>query len=97
METATLTTLSDFILNEAALIIDDWIDKVMRVPQARELDRPTLIDHMPDLIRQLGQSVRKHEDLVINASNGNGTCEAHGSLRFQAGFDVVEVMRSTTA
>jgi signal transduction histidine kinase len=47
---------------------------------------------MPDLIQQLAQVLRRHEDIVIDPSNANGTSEMHGSLRFQEGFDVVEVV-----
>jgi signal transduction histidine kinase len=97
METASLTRLSDLVLNESASIIENWIIRVMRVPQARELDRPTLTDHMPHLIEQLGRTLRKHEDLIIDTSNGNDTSQVHGTLRFQEGFDVVEVVAEYNA
>jgi signal transduction histidine kinase len=92
MQVSTLNRLSSLILDNVIEIIRQWTEKVMRVPQARQLDRPTLIDHMPDMIQHLGNTIRKHEELAIDSTTGNGTSEAHGALRFQAGFDVVEVV-----
>src|ERR1051326_587403 len=92
MTTSTLTLLSDLIQEDADIIIRQWITEVMRIPSARDVDRPTLIDHMPDLIEEIWRELRKHEEIAIDSSESNSTSEAHGALRFQAGFDLIEVV-----
>lgn len=99
MELATLNRMSTLISDESAQIIRNWADRVMSLPHAGGLTRPALIDHMPQLIDQLAEVVRKNEELVIDTdpSNGNGSSEAHGSIRFQEGFDIVEVVAEYNA
>jgi len=78
--------------------VHEWAAAVMRVPGAQQLSRPALIDHMPEMIRQIGETVRRQEELPIDTNgNGNGSSEAHGSLRFQAGFDIVGVVAEYNA
>jgi len=64
----------------------------MRIPSARELEYPTLIDHMPDLLEQICKGLRRQEEKPIDSNGHNGLSEAHGALRFEAGFDLVEVV-----
>src|SRR5690349_2884676 len=98
MKSSTIIRLSDLILDESSAIIRRWTEKVLRIASAREMDCPTLIDHMPKLIEQLALTIRDHEDLAIEVvSDGNGTSESHGSLRYQAGFDVIEVVAEYNA
>jgi len=92
MPVSTVVRFSDLIRQDRDLILRQWITEVMRVPGAKELDRPTLIDHMPQLIDDIWHGLRKQEDLDIANGNGNGTSEAHGVLRLHAGFDLVEVV-----
>src|ERR1051326_949401 len=99
MEVLNLNRMSTSIRNHSAQIISDWASKVMMLSRARQLDRPALIDHMPALIDEIAETIRKNEELSINcaSSNGNGTSEAHGSVRFQEGFDIVEVVAEYNA
>jgi two-component system phosphate regulon sensor histidine kinase PhoR len=92
MATSTLDRLSDLIRQDADLIVRQWTTEVMRVPSARDVDRPTLIDHMPDLVEEIWRGLRSHEQMAITNGNSNGASEAHGTLRFQTGFDLVEVV-----
>src|SRR3954470_18039466 len=92
MTTSTLNRLSDLIREDADVLIRQWITQVMRIPSAREVDGPTLLDHMPDLIEEIWRGLRKHEEMPIESSDSNGTSEAHGTIRFRNGFDLVEVV-----
>jgi signal transduction histidine kinase len=92
MSISTLTRLSDLIQQNSSLILREWAAEVMRVPSARDLDHPTLIDHMPDLLEEIRSGLRKQEDVAIDSADSNESSEAHGTLRFQAGFDLVEVV-----
>src|SRR5581483_537067 len=97
MTSSTLALLSGLIQEEADGIIRQWIIQVMRIPNAREMDRPTLIDHMPDLLEEIWKTLRNHEEMAIESGDSNGNSEAHGALRFQEGFDLVEVVAEYNA
>ncbi len=99
MELATLNRMSTLISDESAQIVKDWADRVMALPHGGSLTRPALIDHMPQLINHLAGVVRKNEELPIDTdpSNVNGSSEAHGSIRFEEGFDIVEVVAEYNA
>ncbi len=97
MDTRTLQRLSGLVLNDSPVIIREWINKVKLLASARELERPALVDHMPGLIEELGRALQKQETPSIGNSNGNGNSRAHGRLRFQAGFDITEVVAEYNA
>lgn len=64
MEFATVAKVSTLIREQSAQIIDNWAIRVMSMPHAQDLTRPALIDHMPQLIEQLAEVVRKNAELT---------------------------------
>jgi signal transduction histidine kinase len=92
MTTSTLTRISDLIRQNSQLILREWATEVMRIPSARDLDHPALIDHMPDLLEEIWRGLQRQEEVAIDSTDSNENSEAHGALRFQAGFDLVEVV-----
>jgi two-component system, OmpR family, phosphate regulon sensor histidine kinase PhoR len=92
MTTSTLNILSNLIRGDSELILREWTLRVLRIPSAREVDRPTLLDHMPMLIEELSTKLKRQEETAIDPADSNHCSEAHGTLRFQEGFDVVEVV-----
>jgi len=99
MKASTLVRLSDLILDESAAVLHAWTDKVQCMPTAREVASPVLIDHMPKILEQIGHAIRTQEEPRITpaTTNGNGSSKTHGALRYQAGFDIIEVVGEYSA
>ncbi len=58
---------------------------------------PEAMPYIVVIIDELADTLRRHEEMAIDSSDSNDTSEAHGTLRFQAGFDVVEVVAEYNA
>ncbi|HSU89330.1 MAG TPA: sensor histidine kinase [Terriglobia bacterium] len=73
-------------------LLKGWRDRVRLLPAARNLDTPTLNDHIPHLFDELTQ------DLVAGGTESlldlqlHDSPKIHGGLRLRAGFDIVEVV-----
>src|SRR5262245_40272219 len=77
--------------NRESLLID-WRLQVRRLPAAQNLDVPTLNDHIPPLVDELVEALRKGQtESVIDTHLHDGP-KIHGSMRLRAGFDIVEVV-----
>jgi two-component system, OmpR family, phosphate regulon sensor histidine kinase PhoR len=86
-----LEQLSTIILNERDALLDEWRKRVREFPAAQKLDAPTLNDHIPVLITELAEALRRSEpgDVV---DSGVLTPPAHGVQRFADGFDIEAVV-----
>lgn len=76
--------------NKAALL-EAWRAQVRQLPSARDLDVPTLNDHVPDLVDELVAALVSNSGESIAEALLEGTPPAHGVQRLQDGFDIVEV------
>ena len=83
----------------AALIIDgrdgvlkSWRAQVRALPSARGLDVPTLNDHIPGLLVELGAALLAGQDVPIAEALLNASPTAHGLQRVQDDFDIEEVV-----
>ena len=86
-----LVRLADLLLQERESLLREWRLQVCRLPSARHLDNPTLIDHIPTLVVEIAAALRADEKETIAES----ICEsspAHGLQRAADGFDIVEVV-----
>ena len=45
--------LADFLRTHRETILSDWLTAVLRLAPARRLDRPMLIDHLPQFLDDL--------------------------------------------
>src|SRR5262245_4194854 len=97
MTTSSLLLLSTCVREETDSILRRWAKDVMQLPSARGLDHPTLIDHMPTLVAEICNGLQKHEEPSIHNGSSNDPSEAHGVTRFQAGFDLIEVVAEYNA
>jgi len=73
-------------------VLLDWRQQVRRLPAARNLDVPTLNDHVPPLLDELTEALGsgKYQSLLdVQLENSP---RIHGSQRLRAGFDIVEVV-----
>jgi signal transduction histidine kinase len=92
MRLADLRQLADLIEARREHLLDVWRAKVRELPSAAQLDTPTLNDHMPALVDELVQSLRRISDESITETLLRGSPPEHGQQRQEEGFDIVEVV-----
>jgi len=88
------------ILNELARLLEQerddlllrWRDQVRSLPSARDLDTPTLNDHIPYLLAELETALRSGSDETIAQVLLDGSPPAHGLQRVKDTFDIEEVV-----
>ena len=73
-------------------LLTRWRQQVQQLPSARQLDVPTLIDHIPKLVGELVRALKAKSDLTIPEAIREDSPSAHGLQRLQDGFDIVEVV-----
>lgn len=92
MSTASLNRLGDLILDQSSELLAQWRRQVRQLPTARHLDRPTLDDHIPELLEELATALQGQSDDSIVDAMLEGTPPAHGLQRLSEGFDIAEVV-----
>lgn len=85
-----LQQLSTLLLDERETLLAHWRAKVLEIPAARKLDTPALNDHMPQFIAELAIALKRVEDGEPEPNVASPP--AHGSQRFEDGFDIEEVV-----
>jgi two-component system phosphate regulon sensor histidine kinase PhoR len=96
----TRNELSIDVLDELARLIDlqrdallgRWRSLVRALPSARDLDVPTLNDHIPQLLAELVTALRDGSDQSIAQALLVGSPPAHGVQRVNDAFDIEEVV-----
>ncbi len=84
--------LAQLIEQERDWLLDRWRGLVRELPAARELDVPTLNDHIPQLIVELASGLRSKSEETITDALVDGSPPAHGLQRVKDGFDIEEVV-----
>ena len=92
MTTGDLDKLAVLIRQEHQAILTRWRKQVRELPSARNLDIPTLNDHVPDLLDELAAALESRSDQTISEAVCEGSPPAHGRQRVQDGFDIEEVV-----
>jgi len=87
-----LEKLATLIEAEHDELLTRWRAQLRELPSARHLDTPTLNDHIPQFLRELARALRSEFDATIPEALSAGSPPAHGSQRFEDGFDIVEVV-----
>lgn len=88
MEEQNLLRLSTLIKNQHEELLARWRDQVRKLPGAAGLDTPTINNQVPELLDTLAESLKAENE----ARETNAISTEHGLLRWQAGFDVTEVV-----
>src|ERR1051325_5139652 len=88
MENQNLLHLSTLIQNQREKLLARWRQQVRLLPGAADLDAPTINNQVPELLNTLAESLRAENE----ARETNAISTEHGLLRWQAGFDVTEVV-----
>ncbi|HUJ25838.1 MAG TPA: ATP-binding protein, partial [Myxococcales bacterium] len=82
---------SDFLRERHEEIIARWEAQVRRLRPAKFLNRPTLLDHIPDFLRELADFVSQaRED--HDAAPPQGFPVVHAVERLDVGYDLTEVV-----
>src|SRR4029453_4324288 len=90
MSKENLNRLAALIVGEREQLLVNWRREVRRLPGAENLDTPTINDQVPELLDSLADAL-KRQDETANKETDSISAE-HGLLRWQAGFDVTEVV-----
>jgi two-component system, OmpR family, phosphate regulon sensor histidine kinase PhoR len=69
-----------------------WRRIVRALPSARQLDIPTLNDHIPGLLDELASALGSDTNQTIAEAVSEGCSPAHGLQRVQDAFDIEEVV-----
>jgi PAS domain S-box-containing protein len=87
--------LGDFIRDRREDILAEWLAEVRTLPVARGLDRPALIDHVPDVLERIAamaNSLAKGEP----PQPPNHEADLHAAIRLDEGFDLPQVVSEFT-
>jgi len=96
LSTENLHTLATLIRRERDTLLAQWRQEVRRLPVARDLDVPTLNNHIPDLLEELAYELDGSSDeSMIGELKKNPII--HGLDRLRLGFDVEEVVAEYNA
>ena len=87
-----LDKLAALIKQERHALLSRWRQQVRQLPSARQLDIPTLNDHIPGLLDELAAALQSKSDQTIPEALSEGSPPAHGLQRLQDAFDIEEVV-----
>jgi two-component system phosphate regulon sensor histidine kinase PhoR len=91
-----LLTLAALLRKESDAIMSDWRSEIRKLDVAKNLDVPTLNDHIPDLVEELACELEACSDeTMIEGLKDNPV--VHGLDRLELGFDVEEVVAEYNA
>ncbi len=92
MTTNDLDELAALINKERNALLSRWRKQVRQLPSARQLDIPTLNDHIPGLLDELAEALLSKSERTIPETLSEGSPPAHGLQRLQHAFDIEEVV-----
>lgn len=87
-----LDQLAALVKLERHALLSRWRQQVRHLPSARQLDVPTLNDHIPGLIDELAAALQSKSDQTIPEALGESSPTIHGLQRLQEAFDIEEVV-----
>ena len=87
-----LDKLAELIKRDRDALLAQWRDQVRQLASAKQLDIPTLNDHVPTLLEELADALRANTAETIPEALRVGSPPAHGLQRLQDGFDLEEVV-----
>ena len=73
-------------------IVEEWRLQAGTLLRELDLDKPTLTDHLPDLVAEITRDLALHRDGKISREQTRGSPPTHGVQRFHDGLDVGEVV-----
>src|SRR5262245_39842090 len=92
MTVASLRKIGALIREQRHVLLARWRRQVRQLPSAKDLDTPSLNDHMPYLIDELSNALESQPDESAEDALLQGSPPAHGRQRLHDGFNVEEVV-----
>lgn len=92
MSVVSLRRIGVLIREQQHILLARWRHQVRRLPSAKDLDVPSLNDHMPVLIDELATALENEPDDSTESMLLHGSPPTHGRQRLQDGFNVEEVV-----
>jgi two-component system, OmpR family, phosphate regulon sensor histidine kinase PhoR len=92
MSITNLITLGHLIQEERKSLLEQWRERVRHLPSAKGLDVPALNDHLPALLDEMSELLRRQSEDAIEETLLEGSPPIHGRQRLQDGFDIGEVV-----
>jgi PAS domain S-box-containing protein len=83
--------LSEFVRANHDRIIGEWAAAIRNLRAAEELSRPALLDHLPDLVDRLADSMQEVAD-GHPAQSLESIPDAHAIERLDSGFELKDVV-----
>lgn len=87
-----LHELARLIEVERDLLLAHWRTQVRQLPAAKNLDLPTLNDHLPTLLQELAAAFRSSDQETIAHALQADSSPAHGLQRVKDAYDIEEVV-----
>ena len=87
-----LKRLASLINSQREAVLSHWRNQVREIPSARNLDTPTLNDHMPGLLDELIAALEQNPEQTIPEALAAESPAAHGLQRLDDAFDIEEVV-----
>ena len=87
-----LSELAALIRAERQHLLSHWRQLVRELPSARELDTPTLNDHLPRLLEELVAALEARSEETIPEALERGSSPDHGRQRLRDGYEIDEVV-----
>ena len=87
-----LHRLANLIRQHREVLLETWRQEVRRLPAAQNLDVPTLNDHIPGVLDELADTLIAGQTESVMDLQLQNSPKVHGTERFRAGFDIVEVV-----
>jgi two-component system phosphate regulon sensor histidine kinase PhoR len=87
-----LEELARLIENQRDGLLVKWRTQLRALPSAKDLDIPTLNDHIPTLLVELTAAFRKGSDKTIAHAILDDSPPAHGIQRVKDAFNIEEVV-----
>lgn len=97
MTNENLNKFSSLIKKESNALLISWRDMVRKLPIAKDLDTPTLTDHVPDLIEELSYELSMYDTDRTLVDELKKSPVIHGLDRLRIGFDVEELVAEYNA
>jgi signal transduction histidine kinase len=97
MRNQNLTKLAELILQRHEELMQVWRNKVQRVPAAGNLDTPEAASHIAAVLRDVAAALLAGKKKPLVMLPVERASEIHGIQRFNAGFDLIEVVADYNA
>ena len=92
LDICTAAQLAEVFAKCQEEIIVEWRLQANELLRDLKLDKPTITDHLPDVIAEITRDLAQSRSGTLSAEHTRGSPPAHGVQRFHDGLDLGEVV-----